>query len=148
MAKFVVDTNVFIQAIRDDGARRALAAWQRRMAPHIYQHAVVVSEILIGAKDEATFDRWHERWIAPAERLRRIITPTYAAWARASRIVARLVGAGHLHAGGLKPRSFFNDCLLAASTHDQGYTIVTHNLDDFGIIAQVEPQLAFVLPFP
>lgn len=61
MAKFVLDTNVFIHAIRSAEARLELAAWQRTMAPHIYQHAVVVSEILVGARDEATWKRWHER---------------------------------------------------------------------------------------
>jgi predicted nucleic acid-binding protein len=37
--KFVLDTNVFIHAIRSEEARRELADWQRRMAAHIYQQA-------------------------------------------------------------------------------------------------------------
>ncbi|CAN5807548.1 hypothetical protein BH23GEM7_BH23GEM7_10340 [soil metagenome] len=147
MAKFVLDTNVFIHAIRSDEARRALAAWQRQMGPHLYQHAVVVSELLVGARNEETFDRWHERWVAPAERLGRVITPTYTAWSRAARIITRLVQAGHLTAGAVAP-SFFHDCLLAASARDHGYILVTHNLDDFGLIARVEPQLSFLPPFP
>lgn len=36
MAKFVLDTNIFIHAIRSAEARKDLADWQRRMAPHIY----------------------------------------------------------------------------------------------------------------
>lgn len=147
MARFVLDTNVYIEAIRDEEARRALAAWQRRMAPSLYQHAAVISEILVGAKDEATFDRWHERWIAPAERVMRVITPTYGAWRRATRIVVRLVEDGHVNIGGIST-SFFNDCLIAASAREHGYTVVTHNLGDFAIIARIEPQLAFVAPLP
>lgn len=147
MAKFVLDTNVFIAAIRSAEARRELAAWQRSMAPHIYQHAVVVSEILAGARDMATRTRWHERWIAPAERLNRVLTPGYRAWTRASRIVTRLVEAGHLSPGGVKP-SFFNDCLIAATAREHGYTVVTHNATDFKKIAHVEPGVQWVRPFP
>lgn len=147
MAKFVVDTNVFIHAIRDDAARRDLSAWQRRMAPYIYQHAVVVSEILVGARSRDVLDRWHERWVAPAERLDRVLAPGYAAWTRATRIMVRLVESGRLSAGRLKP-GFFNDCLLAASARDHGYTIVTNNLGDFAMIARVEPKVQVVPPFP
>ena len=39
----------------------------------------------------------------------------------------------------MKP-SFFNDCLLAASSIEQGFTIVTHNIADFSLIARVEPR--------
>lgn len=147
MSKFVIDTNVFIHAIRDDGARRELSAWQRRMAPYIYQHAVVVSEILVGARSRDVLDRWHERWVAPAERLDRVLTPGYTAWTRATQMIARLVESGRLSAGGVKP-GFFNDCLLAASARDHGYTIVTNNLADFTLIARVEPKVQVVPPFP
>ncbi len=147
MAKFVLDANVYIHAIRDPHARSELAEWQRRMGPHLYQHAVVVAELLVGAGDDATVERWHDRWVAPAERLGRVITPSYAAWTRAARIVARLVQAGKLRTGSVAP-GFFRDCLLAASARDHGFAIVTHNLRDFALIARVEPGLAFVGPFP
>lgn len=147
MAKFVLDTNVFIHAIRNGDARGELATWQRRMGPYLYQHAVVVSELLVGGRDQATVDRWHDRWVAPAERLGRVITPSYAAWTRAASIVTRLVQAGKLRAGEVVP-GFFRDCLLAASARDHGFTIVTHNLRDFALIARVEPGLSFVSPFP
>ncbi len=145
MAKLVLDTNVYVRALRDEAARHELAAWQRRMAPYIYQHAVVVAELLAGARDAATLERWHERWIAPAERLGRIITPTYGAWTRAARVVSRLVELRLLTTA--RP-GFFNDCLLAASALEQGFTIVTHNATDFRRIARVEKQLSFVAPLP
>lgn len=147
MAKLVLDTNVYIHAIRNAQARLALAAWQRRMAPHIHQHAIVVSEILIGARDEATLDLWHERWVAPAERVGRVITPGYGSWLRATRIVVWLGRAGHVGPDGPAP-SFFNDCLLAAGSLEHGYTLVTHNLADFRAIARVEPGVRFVAPLP
>ena len=147
MDRFVLDTNVFIEAIRDARANAALADWQRRMAPRIYQHIVVVSELLVGARDEATWERWHERWVAPAERVKRVLVPSQGAWLRASRIITQLVQAGEISPGGVKP-SFYNDCLLAATSREHGYTIVTHSTADFGLIALVEPAVQAVPPFP
>jgi predicted nucleic acid-binding protein len=141
--RWVLDTNVYIDAIRNETARAQLADWQRRMAPFIHQHAVVVAEILVGARDPLAWRRWHERWIAPAERIGRIVTPTYSTWLRASRIVAALAG-NHSH----QPGSFFNDCLLAASAREVGFRIITWNVADFERIARVEPDLEYAEPFP
>ena len=146
MKRFVLDTNVFIRAIRDADAGRELAAWQRGMAPYLYQHAVVVAELLAGARTAAAWSRWHERWVLPAERVRRVLVPTYGSWHRASRIVARLAEAGTL--GGSVPAGFFNDCLLAATARELGHAIVTHNLRDFERIGSVEPGLRVYAPFP
>jgi hypothetical protein len=41
---------------------------------------------------------------------------------------------------GVKP-SFYNDCLLAANCREHGYVIVTHNREDFELIAMVEPAV-------
>lgn len=147
MKKFVLDTNVYIHAMRDAEAGSELAAWQRRMAPRIYQHAVVISEILIGAKDEVTLERWRRRWILPSELLHRVITPSYASWLRAARTVTRLVAAKHVQASHVRS-GLFNDCLLAASSHDHGYTIVTYNTADFALIAGVDRGVTFVATLP
>lgn len=147
MEKFVLDTNIYIEAIRSLKARVELAEWQRAMAPHLWQHAVVVSELLVGAKDETTWGRWHERWVVPAERVGRVVVPRYDAWLRASRIISRLAEGGWISAGGIKP-SFYNDCLLAATARDHGHVIVTHNHEDFALIGRVEPEVRTAPPFP
>ena len=141
MKRYVID------AIRNGEAREELAAWQRRVGPQLYQHSVVIAEILVGARDRAAWQRWYERWVAPAERVGRIVTPGGSAWLRASEIVMKLTEAGLLGAGRMKG-SFFNDCLLAASSREVGITIVTHNLEDFGLIEGVEPGMEFTPPFP
>jgi predicted nucleic acid-binding protein len=145
--KFVLDTNIFIEAIRNRKARVELAEWQRAMAPHLWQHAVVVSELLVGARDEATWKRWFERWVMPAERVRRVIVPKYGAWLQASRIISRLSEYGWISPGGIKP-SFYNDCLLAATAWDYGHVIVTHNHEDFELIGRVGPKVPTKPPFP
>jgi predicted nucleic acid-binding protein len=45
-------------------------------------------------------------------------------------------------------RSFMNDCLIAASSAEAGFVIVTRNERDFGLIRDVEPALRFVPPWP
>lgn len=147
MTKFVLDANVFIHAIRNAKVRTELAIWQRSMAPRIYQHAVVAAEILTGAADEATWQRWQARWVAPAERVKRLLVPSYGAWLRASWIVARLAETGEIRPGGAGA-SFFNDCLLAAGAREEGYTVVTYNARDFDRIARVEPAVRHLPPFP
>lgn len=147
MRKYVLDTNVYIHAIRDAGARAELAAWQRAMAPWIHQHSVVVGELLLGARDEETWQRWYERWVVPAERVERVVAPSHGTWLRASRMVARLSGRGRIQPGRMK-RGFFNDCLLAASAGEEGFVVVTHNLSDFELLAEVEPGIEAVPPLP
>lgn len=147
MAKLVLDTNVYIHAMRNADARSELADWQRCMAPHIHQHAVVVTEVLAGARTIAIRRRWHERWIAPAERVGRVIVPDYRSWLTASAILTKLFETGVLTPGGIA-RGFFNDCLLAASCSISGHTIVTYNLTDFARIARVQPGVRFVAPLP
>ena len=45
-------------------------------------------------------------------------------------------------------RSFLNDCLIAASARDEGFTLVTRNLRDFDLVSEVEPGFRFVEPWP
>lgn len=147
MAKYVVDTNLYVEAILTDEGNAALAAFQRRCAPSLFQHSTVAQEILAGARDEVDYRKYHEDWVEPFERLERIITPTHAAWLRAARIMARLVERGHRSPGGFS-RSFLNDCLIAASARDQGFVLVTRNTSDFALIGRVERSLRYEPPWP
>ena len=145
--RWILDTNVYIDAIRNETARAQLAEWQRRNAPFIYQHAVVIAELLMGARDTQTWRHWHERWIAPAERIGRIITPAYSTWLNASRIIARLSEKRHIQPGSTA-RGFFNDCVLAASAREHAFAIITWNTADFDLIARVEPEVEHIKPLP
>lgn len=147
MDRIVLDTNVYIRAIRDEGARSELAAWQRRMAPRIHQHSVVIAELLVGARDELAWRRWYNAWVRPAERVGRVIVPGHSTWLRASRIVSVLAMRGRIAPGAVR-RGFFNDCLLAATARERGYRVVTYNRADFELIAEVEPAAAPLDPLP
>jgi predicted nucleic acid-binding protein len=144
---YVVDTNLYIEAITTDEGNDALAAFQRRFAPFLFQHSTVAQEILAGARDEAGYREYREDWVAPFEDLGRIITPGHQAWMRAALIMARLVESGRMSPGGFS-RSFLNDCLIAASARDHGFVLVTRNTTDFALIKQVESRLEYASPWP
>jgi predicted nucleic acid-binding protein len=145
--KLVVDTNLYIEAIRSDEANEALATFQRRFAPVLFQHSTVAQELLAGARDEADYESYHEDWVAPFDDLGRVITPSRSCWMRAALIIVRLVERRVLSPGGFT-RSFLNDCLIAASARELGFVLVTRSSRDFELIRRVEPQLEFVLPWP
>lgn len=147
MSSYVVDTDLYVEAITTDEGNDALASFQRRFAPFLFQHSTVAQEILAGAHDEAGYRAYHEDWVAPFEDLGRVITPSHAAWMRAALILTRLVAGKHMSPGGFT-RSFLNDCLIAASARERGFVLVTRNVTDFALIQRVEPRLTVVAPWP
>lgn len=147
MLRYVVDTNVYVEAIATDSGNAALAAFQRRFAPFLFQHSTVAQEILAGARHEAGYREYHDAWVAPFEDLGRVITPSHRSWTRAALIMTRLVERGSMSPGGFS-RSFLNDCLIAASAREHGFIVVTRNTRDFELIHAVERRLEFVPPWP
>jgi predicted nucleic acid-binding protein len=147
LPKYVVDTNLYVEAITTLEGGQALAAFQRQFAPVLFLHSVVAQEILAGARAGSGYRDFHEDWIAPFEDLGRIITPTHGSWTRGALIMVRLVESGKMSPGGFS-RGFLNDCLIAASAREHGFTLVTRNTSDFELIRHVERDFDFVPPWP
>jgi predicted nucleic acid-binding protein len=147
MPKYVVDTNLYIEAVTTDAGNTALAEFQRRFAPFLFQHSTVAREILAGARSEEDYLEYYSDWVTPFEELGRIVTPAHSTWVRAALIIARLVGRGKISRGGIS-RSFLNDCIIAASLRENGLTLVTRNLDDFHLIGSVENGVRYAPPWP
>lgn len=141
--RFVIDTNLYIEGFRTASGRQELEAFLSAFAPFVWLSAVVAQELRAGARGAA--GRVLEQAVfLPFERRARQLTPTYAAWKEAGRLLAELVapsGWADL------PRSFVNDALLAASCREAGAVLVTRNLRDFERIAAVRP-FEFVAPWP
>lgn len=146
MRPYVLDTNLYIRATRSDPAARALEAFSTGFAPWLYLHSVVALELLAGATTAALRRRTDAAFIRPFERRRRVFVPGHGAWKRAGGIIAELVAARRLSREGMT-RSFVNDCVLAASSQEQGFVLVTDNTRDFEMIATVSP-VEFVPPWP
>ena len=65
MPRYVVDTNLYVEAITSAQGNEALAEFQRRFAPFLFQHSTVAQEIVAGAHDEAGYRAYHQDWVAP-----------------------------------------------------------------------------------
>lgn len=146
MPKYVLDSNLYIQATREDDFNSELEAFFWAAAPFVYLHSTVAGELLAGAFQPQLERRTLEHFIKPHQDTGRVITPSHATWLRAGQIIVKLVRAKRLAAKGI-PRSFFNDCLIAASGREHGLTIITRNTADFDLIRTVEPVEA-VPPWP
>lgn len=146
MQKYVLDTNLYIRATRDDGENQALEAFLTTYTPGIYLHSVVAMEVLAGATSSDLEEMIRQRFLRPLERRGRVLTPTHDAWKRAAAALTQLLRARKLSPNGIK-RSLINDLLIAASARDYGFVLVTDNVKDFELIGDLLP-LGFLPPWP
>lgn len=126
MKKYILDTNLYIDAGRDRFRAEQLAAFTWANLPFLYLRAVVVQELLsgtVGAKGRRETDR---SLVGPFEKRDRILAPPLSAWKRSGEIVSRMIEAHTLSPGSFS-RSFLNDVLLASSLRDLGCVLVTRN---------------------
>lgn len=146
MPRYILDSGLYIRATREDAWNSALEAFAWNFAPFIFLHSTVAAELLAGAVTPVLERRTQERFIAPFEGTRRVITPTHRTWKQAALVIAQLVRLKKLSPNGID-RSFPNDCLIAASAREMGLTVVTENQRDFRLIASVLP-VEFCPPWP
>lgn len=146
MTRFVLDTNVYISAERDERWADDLLRFYASALPSTYLHAVVAQELLVGALGPDRRQVVHANLVMPFQRRRRIVTPSFGAWIRSGEAVAELIASRAVSAGGFT-RSFLNDVLLASSCREAGLTLVTRNLADFERIHRVL-DFDYVPPWP
>ena len=146
MARYVIDTNLYVAADRDLAWAEELERFVTAQLPFIHFHAVVAQELLAGAIGQKREKLVEESLIQPFERRGRILVPSFAAWKGAGRILSQLVNRKLMSPGGFK-RSFLNDCVLAASCREIGATLVTLNRENFELIREVL-RFEFTEPWP
>lgn len=144
-AKYVLDTNCYIDADRDAAFHAALEAFSYASAPFLYLSAITAAELWMGVPAEAR-QVIDSGIVEPFRRRRRIVTPSAASWGALGTTLSWL----HEHEGlsiSTVKRSFIFDILIAHSCREIGATLVSSNLADLDRIAQV---LAFdyAQPFP
>jgi predicted nucleic acid-binding protein len=139
----VIDTNLYVDALRTETGRVALNAFHSAFAPFVHLNAVVVHELRAGARGRAAAVLEH-MIIAPFERRDRVFSPSCAAWKESGRVLAELNGPTGWRS---VTRSFVNDTLLAMSCREVGAVLVTNNLGDFRRIAAVR-EFDFIAPWP
>jgi predicted nucleic acid-binding protein len=141
--RFLIDTNLYVDALRSDSGKAALNAFHAAFAPFMHLSAVVVHELRAGVRGEAAVTL-EVSIVAPFERRRRLVTPSYGAWKEAGRVIAELIAPADWRS---VTRSFVNDVLLSVSCREAGMVLVTSNLRDFRRIAAVR-EFDFIPPWP
>jgi predicted nucleic acid-binding protein len=144
--KFVLDTQLFIQAFRDPGANEALQKFHGVFAPFEYFSVIVAQELRAGIQrpqDRKSLDKHVLRVFARANRM---ITPSADAWHRSGDILAQMAGKEGLDIAHVS-KALGNDVLLALSCREAGCVLVTDNRRDFQRIRQFA-QFEFIDPWP
>src|ERR1700728_536579 len=84
--KYILDTNVYIDAVRDAAKERAFDAFLERNAPVTYMSAVVVQELRAGAVTDAQVSALDKGILGVFERRGRVAAPSVTASKECGRI--------------------------------------------------------------
>ena len=141
--RYILDTNLYLDAMRTADGNAALRAFHAAYAPFEHLSAVVVQELRAGVRGRAAA-LLESAIVTPFERRGRLVTPSYAAWKETGRVLAELVDGAEWRT---VSRSFVNDVLLAMSCREAGIVLVTKNLRDCARISTVR-RFDYAGPWP
>jgi predicted nucleic acid-binding protein len=133
---YVLDTNIYIDAVRSDQVRALFSAFMARHGAHTLLSTIVLHELQVGARTAS------ERWaldrtiLEPSRSSDRLLEVDALTWGEASGIV-RALQRGRGNPEQLRLASFRFDILLAASCRRVGATLITANVSDFAAINAV-----------
>jgi predicted nucleic acid-binding protein len=144
--KFVLDTQIFIDAFRDPAANEALARFHHAYAPFEYLSAVVAQELRAGVRRSGDRKVLERNVLAVFERAGRMVAPSAMAWHRSGDLLSDMARREGLELGRVS-KSFANDILLALSCREAGCILVTDNERDFRRIRQYA-EFDFIRPWP
>jgi predicted nucleic acid-binding protein len=133
---FLLDSNIYIAGFNDASFGAALRAFHQAHLPRMVLSAVVVHELLVGARDGRREHTLRRKLVEPFRARRRVHVPGAQTWELAATLDRRLRALGGFNES-LTQRSFANDLLIAASARELGATIVTSNVADFALIGRV-----------
>lgn len=146
MAKYTVDTNLWIDAFANEAADAALAAFLEHAAPRTHLHAVVVQELRAGASTPRQVHALESAVFGPFERRNRVFGPSLATFKECGRVLAALWKKDGVPFRD-RPRSLVNDILIAASCREQGVVLITADRD-FRLVAPFLRGFEHVTPWP
>jgi predicted nucleic acid-binding protein len=126
--KFALDTNVFVDAFRDETFAEALTAFLEQALPTTFLSAVVVQELAAGARTREQVRALESSIFRPFERRGRVFAPSSLAFRQSGHLLAELAAREGRAAIYSNP-SLANDALLAASCREHGVTLVTSDGD-------------------
>lgn len=144
MTRYVLDTNLYVQAFRNPAAAAALEQFYLVLTPQSYLSSVVLHELLVGANTPAKARQIEREIGRPFQQTSRLITPTHQSWVEGAEVLARLARQEGLELR-RAPKSLVHDVLLAVSCREAGATLVT---DDAAEFARLQRYVRFSVAAP
>ena len=144
--KYVLDTQLFINAFRDAAANEALQHFHRAFAPSEHLSVIVAQELRAGVQRRRDRKALERNVLKVFQRANRTITPSADAWHRSGDVLAEMARQEGLEIARVS-KAFANDVLLALSCREAGCVLVTDNERDFERIRRVA-QFDFMKPWP
>ena len=144
--KYVLDTQLFINAFRDPVANEALQQFHRAFSPSEHFSVIVAQELRAGVQRPHDRRALERNVLRVFHRANRTITPSADAWHRSGDLLAELVRKEGLEIARVS-KAFANDLLLALSCREAGCVLVTDNERDFQRIRRFV-QFDFMKPWP
>jgi predicted nucleic acid-binding protein len=144
--KYVLDTQLFINAFRDPVANEVLQQFHRVFSPFEHFSVIVAQELRAGvqrAQDRKALER---NVLKVFQRANRTIAPSADAWHRSGDLLAEMARHEGLEIARVS-KAFANDVLLALSCREAGCVLVTDNERDFQRIRRFV-QFDFIKPWP
>jgi predicted nucleic acid-binding protein len=144
--RYVLDTQLFINAFRDPIANEALQRFHRAFSPFEHLSVIVAQELRAGVKQPRDRKALERNVLRIFERASRTITPSTDAWHRSGDLLAEMSRQDGLEVARVS-KAFANDLLLALSCRESGCVLVTENDRDFSRIRQFV-SFEYMKPWP
>jgi predicted nucleic acid-binding protein len=129
--KVLLDTNVYLTALRSDVERERFRTTFFPLLPITVLSAVVAYELSVNAIGRKTMALLRE-FVAPMQQASRVITPTFEDWQTASEIMTGILRKDTSWKS--KVPLLLNDVLIALTGRRAGAEVITYNGDDFRLI--------------
>lgn len=144
--KYVLDTQLFINAFRDPAANEALQLFHSAFAPFEYLSVIVAQELRSGVTRPRDRHALEHHVLKVFERSGRVFAPSADAWHRSGDLLSDMARKDGLEVVRVA-KSFANDILLALSCREAGCVLVTDNERDFRRIRR-HVRFDYVKPWP
>jgi predicted nucleic acid-binding protein len=139
--RIALDTNIYIQALRQPDRLAALKRFLRQGGVRVRLQAVVAVVLRAGARDDAQLAAV-EQLVRPYAENDRIVVPSFEAFLQAGRVLAAIARRERMPLAEA-PRSFTNDVLIATSCREADTVLITENARDFAAIQRHLRGFAF-----
>lgn len=144
--KYVLDTQLFINAFRDPVVNAELQQFHRACSPFERFSVIVAQELRAGVQRPQDMKALEKNVFKVFQRANRTITPSAGAWHESGDVLADMARQEGLEIARVS-KAFANDVLLALSCREAGCVLVTDNERDFQRIRRFV-QFDFMKPWP